>query len=42
MERTRHFDFNFTDCQLTNELNAQDENYIKRKCRGASIWLVPT
>lgn len=28
-----HIDFNFTDCQLTSELNSEDENYIKRKCR---------
>ena len=26
-------DFNFTDCQLTSELNSEDENYIKRMCR---------
>jgi hypothetical protein len=28
-----HIDFNFTDCQLNSELNSEDENYIKRKCR---------
>lgn len=28
-----HIDFNFTDCQLASELNSEDENYIKRKCR---------
>ena len=28
-----HIDFNFTDCQLTSELNSEDEIYIKRKCR---------
>ena len=29
----QHIDFNFTDCQLTNELRSEDEIYIKRKCR---------
>ena len=29
-----HIDFNFTDCQLNSELNSEDEEYIKRKCRG--------
>jgi len=28
-----HIDFNFTDCQLSSELNSEDETYIKRKCR---------
>src|SRR5262249_23252489 len=28
-----HIDFDFCDCQLRNELNSEDENYIKRKCR---------
>lgn len=28
-----HIDFDFTDCQLQSELNSEDENYIKRKCR---------
>ena len=26
-------DFNFTDCQLNQEINSKDETYIKRKCR---------
>ena len=26
-------DFNFTDCQLSNEINSENEEYIKRKCR---------
>jgi hypothetical protein len=26
-------DFNFTDCQLQNEINSEQETYIKRKCR---------
>lgn len=29
----QHIDFNFTDCQLSQELNSEDEAYIKRKCR---------
>ena len=32
-KQNEHIDFNFTDCQLTNELNSEDESYIKRKCR---------
>lgn len=28
-----HIDFNFTDCQLENEINSENEAYIKRKCR---------
>src|SRR3990172_6352636 len=28
-----HIDFNFTDCQLANEINSESENYIKFKCR---------
>lgn len=28
-----HIDFNFCDCQLQNDLNSEDENYIKQKCR---------
>lgn len=28
-----NIDFNFTDCQLNSEINSNDEQYIKRKCR---------
>lgn len=28
-----NFDFNFTDCQLSTEINSENEDYIKRKCR---------
>jgi hypothetical protein len=28
-----HIDFDFVDCQLQNELNSDNEAYIKRKCR---------
>lgn len=28
-----HIDFNFADCQLASELNSENEEYIKRKCR---------
>jgi hypothetical protein len=28
-----HIDFNFTDCQLTTEINSDNEAYIKSKCR---------
>lgn len=43
-----HIDFDFCDCQLRNELNSEDESYIKRKCRerinmaGTYIMLVGT
>src|SRR5437773_9253411 len=43
-----HIDFNFADCQLTDELNSEDENYIKRRCRerinmaGTYIMLIGT
>ena len=26
-------EFDFVDCQLQNDLNSEDESYIKRKCR---------
>lgn len=29
----KHIDFNFTDCQLNAEVNSENEQYIKRKCR---------
>ena len=28
-----HIDFNFSDCQLNGEINSENEQYIKRKCR---------
>lgn len=28
-----HIDFDFTDCQLANEINSDSESYIKSKCR---------
>lgn len=28
-----HIDFNFVNCQLSQEINSHDEAYIKRKCR---------
>lgn len=28
-----HIDFNFTNCQLGQEINSENEDYIKRKCR---------
>jgi hypothetical protein len=36
-----HIDFDFCDCQLQSELNSEDEDYIKRKCR-ARINMVGT
>lgn len=32
-KKNENIDFNFTDCQLTSELNSENEDYIKRKCR---------
>ena len=32
-KENQHIEFNFTDCQLTNELNSNNEDYIKRKCQ---------
>ncbi len=31
-KENENIDFNFTDCQLANELNSENEAYIKRKC----------
>ena len=28
-----NIDFNFSDCQLQDEINSENEDYIKRKCR---------
>jgi hypothetical protein len=28
-----HIDFNFTDCQLPEAINSENENYIKGRCR---------
>lgn len=28
-----HIDFNFANCQLGQEINSEDEAYIKRRCR---------
>lgn len=30
---SEHIDFNFVNCQLHDDINSEDENYIKRKCR---------
>ena len=32
-KENEHIDFNFTNCQLQNDINSEDENYIKRVCR---------
>ena len=32
-KENKHIDFNFTDCQLTQEINSENEYYIKKKCR---------
>lgn len=32
-KENEHIDFDFTDCQLANEINSENEAYIKNKCR---------
>jgi len=32
-KENENIDFDFTDCQLSDEINSEDEDYIKRKCR---------
>ncbi|MFC1546155.1 TIR domain-containing protein [bacterium] len=32
-KKNKNIAFNFTDCQLADALNSEDEAYIKRKCR---------
>ena len=32
-KKNENIDFNFADCQLQDEINSEDENYIKQKCR---------
>lgn len=32
-KENENIDFNFTDCQLDDDINSDDENYVKRKCR---------
>lgn len=32
-KESEHIDFNFADCQLAQEINSENEAYIKRKCR---------
>lgn len=32
-KENEHIDFNFTDCQLAQEIDSENETYIKRKCR---------
>lgn len=40
-KENEHLDFNFANCQLAQEINSDDEAYIKRKCR-ERIGLVGT
>lgn len=32
-KESEHIDFNFSDVQLAQEINSENEEYIKRKCR---------
>lgn len=32
-KENEHIDFNFTNCQLSQEVNSENEAYIKSKCR---------
>lgn len=31
-KENENIDFDFTDCQLHDDINSEDENYVKRKC----------
>jgi len=47
-KQNEHIDFNFADCQLEQEIDSDNESYIKRKCRerinlaGSFISLIGT
>lgn len=47
-KQNEHIDFNFADCQLEQEIDSDNEAYIKRKCRerinlaGSFISLIGT
>jgi len=32
-KKNQNIDFNFSDCQLSTDINSENESYIKRKCR---------
>lgn len=32
-KENKNIDFNFTNCQLHDDINSDNENYVKRKCR---------
>ncbi len=32
-KENEHIDFNFTNCQLSQEVHSENEAYVKRKCR---------
>ena len=32
-KENEYIDFNFADCQLAQEIDSENETYIKRKCR---------
>lgn len=32
-KENENIDFNFTDCQLQDDINSNNENYVKSKCR---------
>ncbi len=32
-KENENIDFNFADCQLHDDINSEDESYVKRKCR---------
>ena len=32
-KQNENIDFNFTDCQLQNDINSDDETYVKQICR---------
>lgn len=32
-KENKNIDFDFADCQLDDDINSENENYVKRKCR---------
>jgi len=32
-KENENIEFNFTDCQLQDDINSENDNYVKRKCR---------
>ena len=37
-KENENIDFNFTDCQLDDDINSDDEDYVKENVENESIW----